>query len=182
MGIWSKLGDVAKTIGKGAASGGKWAFEHAEQIADVAEVGIDIHNKFFASNEGNNPGKYGQESSAKFEVENDVLQAVVQEIQAGISELEVVFETAIQEVDKKCDTAVTKAEELKLNLTKSVANLQEQLDKNREDLLTYQKQMNQDREYFLAYQKHVNKMFVMVSIIGTIGIALATIIAIVAIL
>ena len=176
------LGGVAKTIGKGAMNGGKWAFEHADQLADVTEAGINIHNKFFASNEGNCSNKNEQERSAECAVENDVLQSVVQEIQTGISELEKIFETAIQQVDKKCDVAVAKAEELKLDFTKSVENLQEQLDKNREELLACQNQMNKDREIFLAYQVQVNKRFVMTNIIGTIGIVLATIIAIVVVL
>ena len=158
------IGSVVKTVGKVIGKGGKWAWEHADQISDAVDTGNKIHSGISDIRERRKNAKDEREYYHLLESENEAMHEVLKEIQEGISELEEVFESSIKNVEKKYDDTYTEVEELKLDLTKEVTKLQTQLD-----------QYNHEN---IAYQQKLHKKLELTNILAGIGIAIAIVIAI----
>ncbi len=161
--------DIVKTIGKGAARGGKWALDHAEQIADAtqaaantAEAGFTICNQISDAKERKRIRN--QESCEQLGTNNEMIFTSIEEIENGIAELEKIFETSIQEIEQKYEDTYHQVEELKFDLNKSVSNLQSQL--------------NQYKDENVAYQKLIKRKLIMSNVLGSVGIIIAILVAI----
>jgi antitoxin component HigA of HigAB toxin-antitoxin module len=160
MSILSGLGNIAKTIGKGAAAGAKFAAKHAEEIATVTNVAVQtteavsgIYNQMSDVKGENNHFRNDQEYYAQLESINNFVHSSIDEINSTITQVE----------QQYSDTYV-EFSEFKCKMTDAVTALQVRFDNYVDENA--------------AYQKKCRRMLIVNNVLVSAGVIAAIIIAI----
>ena len=132
------LGSALLKFGSLIKKGGKWAFNHAEQISDAVEAGHDIHSNISDIKKKKADATGDAEYCQMLETENENLVQFLNEIQNNILVLGNAFESTVNDIEQKYEEVHTEIKELRLELNTQVTNLQNQLEMYRKENAIYQ--------------------------------------------
>ena len=88
MGFWSTAWDWTKKAGKGIWSGGKWLFNHSEEVSGAVDVGAKMYDGISERREQNRMNKNVNDRYVELNEKNKWIQEELNKINNKIYEIE----------------------------------------------------------------------------------------------